>query len=78
MTSFMDVVTAGIGLISSLLEVGTAVLMAHGLAARRFREERPGPTPEVEPIAREEASPFRRFARWTPRGRSRRYGRRSG
>ncbi len=69
MTSLMDLVAAGIGLISAFLEVGTAVLMAHGLAARRFREERPGPTPEVEPVDREEPIPFRRFARWTPRRR---------
>ncbi|MDP9474518.1 MAG: hypothetical protein M3R38_02260 [Actinomycetota bacterium] len=73
----VELASAALGLISAFLEVGTAVLMARGLAARRFREERPGPTPEIEPIAREEASPFRRFARWTPRAGSRRYGRRS-
>ncbi len=73
MTSLMDLVAAWIGLISAFLEVGTAVLMAW-LAARRFREGGRPLAHEEEPVAREEASPFRRFARWTPRRRpSRRY-----
>lgn len=65
MTSLMDFVAAGIGLISALLEVGTAVLMAC-LAARRLGEGRRSIAPD-EPIAQEEASPIERFARWTPR-----------
>jgi hypothetical protein len=75
MTSLMDLVAAGIGLISALLEVGTAVLMAHGLAARRLGEGGRSLAHEEEYVARGEASPIERFARWTARRRpSRRYG----
>ncbi len=49
MASLMDVVAAGIGLISSLLEIGTAVLMAHGLAARRFARNGRDPRPRSNP-----------------------------
>jgi hypothetical protein len=70
----MDLVAAGIGLIHAFLEIGTAVLMAE-LAARQLREGRRSIARD-EPVAREEASPIERFARWTPRRRpSRRYER---
>ena len=75
MTSLMDLAAAGIGLIHAFLEVGTAVLVAHGLAARQLREGGRSIARD-EPVAREEASPIERFARWTPRRRpSRRYER---
>ncbi|MDP9457879.1 MAG: hypothetical protein M3Q60_19390 [Actinomycetota bacterium] len=74
MTGLMDLVAAGIGLISAFLEVGTAVLMAW-LAARRLGEVGRSRARE-ECVAREEATPLRRFARWTPRRRpGRRYER---
>ncbi len=72
----VELASAALGLVSSFLEVGTAVLMAW-LAARQFREARPGPMHAVDPVAREEATPFRRFAHWTPRAGGRRHGRRS-
>ena len=79
MTRLMDLAAAGIGLVSAFLEMGTAVLMAW-LAARRLSEDGRSVAHEEEHVAREEASPFGRFAGWTPRSRrsSRRYGRRSG
>ena len=76
MTSLMDLVAAAIGLVSAFLEVGTAVLMAW-LAARQLREGGRS-TAHDDPVTQEEASPFRRFAGWTPHcGSRRRYGRRS-
>ena len=75
----LDLAAAAIGPISAFLEVGTAVLMAHGLAARRSSEDGRSTAHEEDRVAQGDASPFRRFARWTPRRRSRRrYGRRSG
>jgi hypothetical protein len=70
----VELASAALGLVSAFLEVGTAVLMAY-LAARAIREDGRLPVHE-EDVAREEATPFRRFARWTPRRRpSRRYER---
>ncbi len=77
-TELMDLAAAGLGLLSAFLEIGTAVLMAHGLAARRLGEGGRPIAQEEERIAWEETSPFRRFTGWTPHRRSRRrYGRRS-
>ena len=72
----MDLAAAAIGLIHAFLEVGTAVLMAHGLAARRFGENGRPLAHEAEHVAQGDASPIERFAGWTPRRRGRRFGRR--
>ena len=76
MTSLMYLAAAGIGLVSAFREVGTAVLMAHGLAARRLGENGRPLAHEEEYVAQGDASPIERFAGWTPRHRGRRYGRR--
>lgn len=70
----VELASAALGLVSAFLEVGTAVLMAW-LAARAVREDGHLPVHE-EPVVREEATPFRRFARWTPRRKRRRPSRR--
>ena len=77
MMSLMDLAAAGIGVVSPFLEIGTAVLMAHGPAARRFGENGRPLAHEKEHVAQGDAKPIERFAGWTPhRLRGRRYGRR--
>ncbi len=70
----VELTSAALELVSAFLEVGTAVLMAY-LAARAIREDGRLPVHE-EDVAPEGATPFRRFARWTPRRRKRRPSRR--
>ena len=75
----LDLAAAAIGPISAFLEVGTAVLMVHGLAARRSSEDRRSTAHVEDRVAQGDAGRLRRFARWNPCRRSRRrYGRRSG
>ena len=76
MTSLMDLAAAAIGLIHAFLEVGIAILMAHGPAARRLGENGRPLAHEEEHVAQGDASPLERFAGWTPHRRGRRYGRR--
>ncbi|MDP9477374.1 MAG: hypothetical protein M3R38_17110 [Actinomycetota bacterium] len=70
----VELASAALGLVSAFLEVGTAVLMAW-LAARAVRGDGRLPVQE-EDATREGATPFRRFARWTPRKKTRRPSRR--